>query len=128
MLIAGLSVTLHGLKLDGAASGVAVTTIVPDPDKGKSAVVRDYQAAMRAIGHQEFSPASLEAYINARVLIDGLRRVGKDPAPIRLRAALASIRNFDLGGFVVDYGGQPPFVGSRYIDLGVLGSNGRFVG
>ena len=128
VLIAGLSVTLHGLKLDGAASGVAVTTIVPDPDKGKSAVVRDYQAAMRAIGHQEFSSASLEAYINARVLIDGLRRVGKDPAPIRLRAALASIRNFDLGGFVVDYGGQPPFVGSRYIDLGVLGSNGRFVG
>ena len=28
----------------------------------------------------------------------------------------------------LDYGGQPPFVGSRYIDLGVLGSNGRFVG
>ena len=83
---------------------------------------------LRAIGHQEFSSASLEAYINARVLIDGLRRVGKDPAPIRLRAALASIRNFDLGGFVVDYGGQPPFVGSRYIDLGVLGNSGRFVG
>ncbi len=71
-----------------------MTTIVPDPDKGKSAVVRDYQAAMRAIGHQESSSASLEAYINARVLIDGLRRVGKDPAPIRLRAALASIPQF----------------------------------
>lgn len=128
VLLAGLSVTLQGLKLDESVSGMAVTTIVPDPDKGKIALVRDYQSAMRAAGHTEFSNGSLEAYISARVLIDGLRRVGKDPAPIRLRAALASIRNFDLGGFVIDYGGQPPFVGSRYIELGVLGGNGRFIG
>ncbi len=128
VLMAGLSVTVQGLKLDASASGIAITTIVPDPDKGRLAIVREYQAAMRAVGHTEFSPGTLEAYINAQVLIDGLRRVGKEPTPARLRTALASIRNLDLGGFTVDYAGQSPFVGSRYIDLGVMGSNGRFVG
>ena len=65
--------------------------------------------------------------MNARVLIEGLDRAGKDVTQPKLRAALAGIRNLDLGGFVVDYSGQAPYVGSRFIDLGVLGSTGRFI-
>ena len=61
-----------------AASGIALTMIVPDPDRGKLQVVRDYQSAMRAAGHNEFSQGSLEAYINARVLLEALERAGKD--------------------------------------------------
>lgn len=128
VLMAGLSVTLQGLKLDASTSGMAITTIVPDPDKGKSVLVRTYQAAMQAAGIQEFSSATLEAYINARVLIEGLRAAGKDVTPARLRSALAGLRNLDLGGFAVSFPSQAPFVGSRFIALGVLGSNGRFVG
>ena len=128
VLMAGLSSTIQGLKLDDAASGMAVTTIVPDPNRGKNGVVRNYQAAMQAQGEQEFSQGSLEAYINAHVLAYGLRLAGKEPTPARVRAALSSIRNFDLGGFVVSYGATPPFVGSRFIELGIIGRNGRFVG
>ena len=128
VLMAGLSVTIQGLTLDDAASGMAVTTIVPDPNRGKSGLVRNYQAAMQAQGEQEFSQGSLEAYINAHVLAYGLRLAGKEPTPARVRAALSSIRNFDLGGFVVSYGATPPFIGSRFIELGIIGRNGRFVG
>ena len=45
-----------------------------------------------------------------------------------LRTALAGIRNLDLGGLTIDYGGQAPYVGSRFIDMGVLNGSGRFVG
>lgn len=130
VLMAGLSVTMPGdaqLKLGEDGSGLALTMIVPDPNRPRIQLVRDYQAAMRAKGHSEFSQGSMEAYVNARVLAEGLERAGKDPSPAKLRSALASIRNFDLGGFVVDYNGQAPYVGSRYIDLGVLGSAGRFI-
>lgn len=131
VLMAGVSVTLPGASLaqlgeDG--SGIALTMVVPDPHRGKTQLVRDYQAAMRAAGHGEFSQGSLEAYVNARVLLEGLERAGKDVTQARLRSALAGIRQLDLGGFVVDYGGQPPYVGSRFIELGVLGSSGRFIG
>ncbi len=128
VLLTGLSATLHGLPVDAATSGMAVTTIVPDPNRGKIGLVRDYQAAMRAIGENTFSSATLEAYIDARVLIEGLRLAGKDVSPQRLRAALAGIRNLDLGGFTVNFSSQAPFIGSRFIELGILGSNGRFVG
>lgn len=131
LLMAGVSVTLSndGLKqLSDAGSGIAITMVMPDPNRAKHQVVRDYQAAMRAKGATDFTQISLEAYVNARVLAEGLERAGADPSRAKLRTALASIRNWDMGGFVVDYSGQAPYVGSRFVDLGVLNGSGRFLG
>lgn len=131
VLMAGLSVTLtsDGLKqLGEAGSGIAVTMVMPDPNRTKIQLVRDYQAAMRAKGLTEFTSGSLEAYVNTRVLAEGLERAGSEPSRAKLRTALAGIRNWDMGGFVIDYSGQAPFVGSRFIDLGVLNGTGRFLG
>jgi len=129
--VAGLSVTLtaDGLKSLGAAgSGLALTMVFPDPYRAKTQVVRDYQAAMRAIGQQEFSLGSLESYVNTRVLAEGLERAGREVTRAKLRTALGSVQKFDLGGFSVDYAAASPFVGSKYVDLGVLGAGGRFLG
>ena len=38
------------------------------------------------------------------------------------------IRSNDLGGLSIDYASGAPYVGSRFLDLGVLGANGKFVG
>ena len=131
LLMAGVSATLtsEGLKqLGEAGSGLALTLVMPDPQRARTALVRDYQAAMRARGSEDFTLGSLEAYVNMRVLAEGLERAGADPTRAKLRNALASIRNWDLGGFVVDYSGQSPYVGSRYVDMGVLTGAGRFRG
>ena len=131
VLLTGISSTLMGdapKKLGEAASGIALSLIVPNPFRTRTGVVRDYQTAMRAIGQTEFSPGSLDAYINMRVLAEGLERAGRDVTQDKLRSGIASIRKWNLGDFVVDYSSQPPYVGSRFIDLGVLGSNGRFIG
>jgi len=131
LLMAGVSATLSsdGLKqLGEAGSGLALTLVMPDPQRARTALVRDYQAAMRARGSEDFTLGSLEAYVNMRVLAEGLERAGADPTRAKLRNALAGIRNWDLGGFVVDYSGQTPYVGSRYVDMGVLTGAGRFRG
>lgn len=131
LLLSGLSVTLPGgsqSDLGEELRGMAVTMVVPAPHQPKLQLVRDYQAAMRAARHEAFSQVSLEAYLGTRVLIEGLERAGRDPGQARLRTALAGIRQWDMGGFVIDYSGQAPHVGSSFIDLGVLGANGRFIG
>ena len=131
VLMAGLSVTLtsEGLKqLGDAGSGLALTMVMPDPTRAKTALVRDYQAAMRARGIQEFNLGTLESYTNTRVLAEGLERAGAVPTRSKLRTALAGIRNLVLGGLVIDYSGQAPYVGSRFVDMGVLNGSGRFVG
>ena len=131
ILMTGISSTLMGdapKQLGEAASGIALSLIVPNPFNTRTGVVRDYQAAMRAVGQPDFSPGSLDAYINMRVLAEGLERAGPAVTQDKLRSALAGIRKWNLGDFMVDYNGQPPHVGSRFIDLGVLGSTGRFIG
>ena len=131
LLMAGVSATLtsEGIQqLGEAGSGLALTLVMPDPHRARSALVRDYQTAMRAKGRENFTLGSLEAYVNTRVLAEGLERAGADPTRAKLRNALASIRNWDLGGFVVDYSGQSPYAGSRYVDMGVLTGTGRFRG
>lgn len=62
------------------------------------------------------------------LLAEGLQRAGRDVTREKLRTALASVQRFDLGGFVVDYSAASPYVGSRFVDLGVLGAGGRFLG
>ncbi|MCW5235161.1 ABC transporter substrate-binding protein [Verminephrobacter eiseniae] len=130
ILMTGTSVTLSGddlKELGSASSGLAVTMVVPDSNLAKIALVRDYQSAMRARNEQVFTQRSLEAYINLRVLAEGLERAGADLTRAKLRSALASIRNWDMGGFVIDYASQPPYVGSRFVDLGVFSGTGRFL-
>jgi branched-chain amino acid transport system substrate-binding protein len=128
--IAGLSVamTTDGLKqLGNAAGGLAITMVFPDPNRARIQVVRDYQAAMKAMGKEDFSLGSLEAYINTRVLAEGLERAGRDVSRAKLQTAMAGLRNLDLGGFNVNYQASP-YVGSKFVDLGVMGSSGRFIG
>jgi ABC-type branched-subunit amino acid transport system substrate-binding protein len=46
---------------------------------------------------QTYSFISLEGFINARVIVEALRRAGPDPTRLGLRQALESLKNFDLG-------------------------------
>jgi ABC-type branched-subunit amino acid transport system substrate-binding protein len=124
-----MTLSADDLKILGAAgAGVALTMLFPDPHRAKVQVVRDYQAAMRATSKEDFSLGSLESYINTRILIEALDRAGREVTRAKLRTALMSLQKFDLGGFSVDYPGAAPFVASHYVDMGVLGANGRFVG
>ncbi|CAN7158871.1 ABC transporter substrate-binding protein [Acidovorax sp. LjRoot129] len=129
--LAATSVALSGdnlRQLGGKAAGIALSMVLPDASRTSVALVRDYQRAMKAVGFQEFSARSFEGYVNARVLADGLERAGRELTRGKLRNALAGIRANDLGGLTIDYAGSAPYVGSRFLDLGVMGANGRMVG
>src|SRR5258705_5199674 len=46
---------------------------------------------------QSFSFISLEGYINAKVVVEALRRTGPNPGRVAYRQALESLKSFDLG-------------------------------
>ena len=66
---------LRALGPDG--TGVAITQVVPYPLNTSLGVVREYQAEMTAAGHTDFSHLSLEGYLNAKLVTEGLRRAGR---------------------------------------------------
>ncbi|RRD56831.1 ABC transporter substrate-binding protein [Comamonadaceae bacterium OH2545_COT-014] len=116
--------------LKGDMAGIAVTRVMPDPFKAKTPVVRDFHAAMQAAGTRHLvNASSMEGYINMRLMVEALNRAGRDLSRDRLRTALAGIKGFDLGGFTVSYdSGKEPYVGSRYVELGITRADGSLLG
>ena len=81
---------------------------------------------MRKAGFTQFSYESFEGYLNARILVEGLKRAGSRPSREALRTALESMRATDIGGFKVDFSPQK-HNGSAYFDLTMVGEDGRYV-
>jgi branched-chain amino acid transport system substrate-binding protein len=126
--VAGVSVsvvTSELNKLGEKLNGYAQAAVIPYAKKESLAIVRTYQSDMLAIEQGErIGGSSFESWINAQVMIEGLRRAGRDLTRESLRAGLSSIKQHDLGGFMINYAAAP-FVGSRYIDMAVYGAGGR---
>ncbi len=106
--------------------GVAMAQVVPSPMKASISVVREYQQALVAlIGRKEFSFTSLESYIAAKALVEGIRRAGPNPSREALLKALDTLAGFDAGGFTISFS-PTNHNGSRYVDLTILGADLAF--
>jgi branched-chain amino acid transport system substrate-binding protein len=79
------------------AAGVIVTQVVPAVE-GYSSVVLDYKKVLAAYFPGEAPDyVSLEGFLAANVLIEGLKRIGPQVDTERLVDGLESLRDFDLG-------------------------------
>ena len=65
-------------------------------------------------------------YINARVLIEGLRGAGRKPTPETLTQAMEKLDTLDLGGYTLAYSPQNHH-GSSFVEITVVGPNGDFM-
>lgn len=129
--LAGLSVTVLASempKLAASSRGLALVQVFPDANSLKSVAVRKFQTTMKAVGADAayiHSGSALEGWLNAQIMIEGLRNAGKDLTRERLRAGLASIRSLSFGDFNVGFGNKAPYIGSDAIYLAVYAENGR---
>ncbi len=113
-------------ELGRDGTGVAVSQVVPFPWSGSAPVTRDYQRLMNASGAKEYSFTSLEGFIAARILVEGLKRAGKDLTRERLISALETMTNLDIGGFQVAFSPKNHNA-SSFVDLTIIGKNGQFI-
>lgn len=115
---------LKTLGPDGV--GVAISQVVPFPSRGSLPIVREYQAAMTAAGHTDFSHLSLEGYMNAKALTEAMRRAGPKLTRDGLVAALNGMKEYDIGGVVLSFG-KGAASASRLVELTVVGNRGNLV-
>ena len=108
------------------AAGTIVTQVFPYERSLASPMVkeaRDLQKA--ATGSDRVTPAMLEGYAGAKVLVEGLRRSGAHPTREKLRAALETLHRYDIGGLEVSFSAAS-HTGLDYTDLSIIGSDGKF--
>ena len=112
----GSEAMLSLLLRQGQASGRDYTPalinsqVVPSYDEASLPGVAEYRLLMEKHspqvpealrdprqGSEQLSFRSLEGFINARVIVEGLRRAGPNPTRTGFRQALESLKSFDLG-------------------------------
>ncbi|MGQ5524051.1 ABC transporter substrate-binding protein [Chitinimonas sp. PSY-7] len=111
-------------ELKQNANGVIVTQVVPSPYNAIKPVAQDYQKTMKAAGINTVDYPSMEGYLGARILAEGIKRAGRDLNREKLINALEGLHNYDMGGFRVNFSGTNRS-GSQFIDLTVLDSSGK---
>jgi hypothetical protein len=88
-------------------------------------MVKEAMALAQAKGQAELSPAMLEGFASAKVLVEALRRAGPKPTRAKMVAALEGLKGYDLGGGLeVSYSPQD-HSGIDFADLSII-SDGRF--
>ncbi|MBS0291666.1 MAG: ABC transporter substrate-binding protein [Proteobacteria bacterium] len=107
------------------ARGVIVTQVFPNERSLGYPLVREAVELNKARGQDEVSPAMLEGFAAAKVLVEGLRRAGPKPTREKIQAALESIQQLDLGGLSISYGAAD-HTGLDFADLSIIGADGRF--
>lgn len=103
--------------------GVGVSQVVPLPTSESEALGKEYVKNIGGLANTSF--ASLEGYITAKLLVEGIKKAGKNPTRESLVDALDKTGNFDLAGFKVKFS-PTNHNGSSFVDLTVIGSQGLY--
>lgn len=106
------------------ARGVIVTQVYPSERSYAYMMVQEATELAKA-KKIALSPAILEGYAAAKVLVEGLRRAGKNPTRETLQAALEGMKRFDLGGLEVSFSPED-HTGLEFADLSIVDLEGRF--
>jgi ABC-type branched-subunit amino acid transport system substrate-binding protein len=112
-------------ELDKEGRGVQISQVVPFPWDGSVPVVREYRRLLDEVkGEPGFG--TLEGYIAAKVMVEGLRRAGRNLSRDSFIKAMESIQDYDVGGFKVSYGPNQRS-GSKFVDLTIISRDQKFV-
>jgi branched-chain amino acid transport system substrate-binding protein len=107
--------------------GVQIAQVVPSPWDMRFPIVREYQRDVKKSGMLEamFDFVSLEGYITARILVDGLRKVNGPMTSAALMQSLERLQ-FDSDGFNVSFS-PTSHNGSKFVEMTAIGPDGKFL-
>ncbi len=106
--------------------GVMISQVVPFPWSPLTPIVKEYLDLAKRSPNFDVNFSSLEGFIAAKVLVEGLRRTGKDPTREKFVAAMESMSNYEIGGFAVRFSPEN-HNGSQFVELSMIGRDGKFI-
>jgi ABC-type branched-subunit amino acid transport system substrate-binding protein len=136
MKAAGSTTQFHNVSFVGSTAlaaalkdegyGVAISQVVPFPWSPSVPIVKEYEEVLAKAGHTDFNFSSLEGFLVGKVVVEGMKRAGKDLTREKLVTALEGMNNVDLGDFIVSFS-PTNHSGSRFVDLTMIGRGERFI-
>jgi len=103
--------------------GLTICQVMPYPWAQVDPVARNYQQLSEA-AKVPLSYYSFEGYLNALVMLEALRRAGRDPSRAGLHNAMKTFK-MRLAGMDLDF--SESATGSKFTELVQVSANGRFM-
>jgi branched-chain amino acid transport system substrate-binding protein len=111
------------LGKDGA--GVVVSQVMPSPYYPARPIAREFADAVKKAGNVQANFSSMEGYLAAKVVTEGLKRAGaRAGSREALIQGIESIGSQSLGGFQVNFSAGN-HVASNFVELSMLTGDGR---
>lgn len=129
-MIIGLSLVNHRVMFEmlgpQLAHGVMIMQVVPNPGMADSSVAKEHLVAMRTFRDEPPSHLTLEGFLAAKALIEGIKRAGASPTRESITAAFHKLGRVDVGGLVVDFtpAGR---LRSPYVDIAMIRRDGSLL-
>lgn len=113
-------------ELGKDAAGIVISQVMPSPYNPARAITREFtEAVKKAGGESTANFSSMEGYLAAKVLTEGLRRAGtKINSRDALIQGIEAIGSHSFGGFQVNFS-STDHVGSSFVELSMLTGDGR---
>jgi branched-chain amino acid transport system substrate-binding protein len=111
--------------LGPAGAGIVLSQVTVAPHLVTTRLGKEFLSAAKASGITISYPA-IEGYINAKVLVEGLQRAGRNLTREGFIRALESIQRVDMGGIMITYD-ENDHTGSEFVELTMIGKDGRFI-
>jgi branched-chain amino acid transport system substrate-binding protein len=106
--------------------GVAISQVVPFPWATGVPVVKEYQALAKKANFPDYNFSAMEGFLVAKVMVEGLRRAGKNLTREGFVDTMEKMQDVDIGGFFVSYSPKS-HTGSKFVDLTIIGRDGKFL-
>lgn len=132
---AGYGGSLYALSFVGSAplmeglgplaEGISVSQVMPSPWDMKQSVVREFAAAIKASG-DKIAPnfSTIEGYISARLLTQGLSLAGAKLTRESFMAALETMNNKGIGNFSINLSASSHSA-SKFVEMTMLTRDGK---
>jgi ABC-type branched-subunit amino acid transport system substrate-binding protein len=109
------------------ARGVAIAQVLPNPSNRTVPLVKEFRDNFAKYGKEQGVPShfNLEGYIAAKLIVEAIRK-SKDPTPAGIIRGLETLKDYDLGGYLVDFS-PTKHNGSTYVDMSMISASGELI-
>lgn len=112
-------------ELGPQARGTVLAQIMPSLKNTSVPVVQEYLTLLRARAPEAVpSPFGFEGFVHARLLVEGLRRAGRDLSTESFIKAMESAGEITFGRFTASYS-PTSHNGSAYVELAIVDATGQ---
>jgi ABC-type branched-subunit amino acid transport system substrate-binding protein len=112
-------------SLGANARGTIVSQVFPYERSLAAPIVKEAHDLAQDKGLEGVTPAMLEGFAAAKVLVAALKKAGPAPTRQKLHQALDNLGKVDIGGLEVSFS-PTDHTGLEFVDLSIIGPDGKF--